>query len=195
MLRVLGLAALAATAICPAGAATITYTTLASYASALGYTPTVGETFNGNTLDGTLLTSVSGVFKLSGNKLTQVGGTAKNGQTTTLNFSEAVTSFAVDIGNLLSGEVANVFLNGTLAGTLSGPSKFFAVISPTAFTSVTFADATNPAINTQFYIDNLRAVAAPAPVPLPAGWPLLAAGLAAVALVGRKWADPGTART
>ncbi|MBI1218049.1 MAG: VPLPA-CTERM sorting domain-containing protein [Rhodobacteraceae bacterium] len=184
MLRVMGLSALVAAAAAPSGAATVTYTTLATYTAALGYTPSVGETFNGGTLDGTLLSSLGGVFKLTNNKVTQVGGTAKNGQTTTLNFSEAVTSFAVDIGSLLSGEVANVYLDGVLSATLSGSTKFFAVISPTAFTTVTFADATNPTINTQFNIDNLRAV--PAPVPLPAGLPLLVAGLGAVGLMGRK---------
>lgn len=162
--------------------ATVTYTSLAGFDAGLGAPSTVGETFTGNTLNGTIISSITGSLFLGNGRLERVAGTNVGVQFTTLTFTSAMTAFAATIGNMATLEKANVYLDNTFVGTLNGGSTFFGLISDRAFTSITFADATLPGRNTQFNIDNLRVAA----VPVAAALPMLLSGLGLIAGLRRR---------
>ncbi|MGB3176519.1 MAG: VPLPA-CTERM sorting domain-containing protein [Albidovulum sp.] len=164
-----------------AGAATVSYSNLASYNAAVGGSNIV-ETFTGNTINSTEITAIQGAGVISNNRLQRVAGNLQGSQSTTLVFSTAMTSFAATIGNLGQFEMANVFLDGVLAGSISGGSNFFGIHSTTHFTTITFVDATLPTLNTQFNLDNIRLAA----VPLAAGLPLMLTGLGALFGIRRR---------
>lgn len=181
MFRAICIAAAALTIGQSAQAATVTFTTLASYDAALGPS-TVAETFTGNTLNGTAITQILGSKALTNNRLQNVAGIPNGLQYTTLVFSTAMTSFAAKIGGLGVGEFANILLDGVLVTTLGSRATFFGLHSTKAFTSITFVDGTLPRQNTQFNIDDIRVAA----VPVVAGMPLLVGGLGMLFGIGRR---------
>ena len=153
--------------------ATVKFNNLVAFDAALGSPSTIGETFTGNTLTGSIIAGIAGAHNFNNNRLEQIAGTGVGIQTTTLTFSTAMTAFAANIGSLAGQELVNVFLDGVFARTINGGANFFGITSTRAFTTITFADATFPTRNTQFNIDNLRVSA----VPLAAGAPFLLTGL------------------
>lgn len=165
-----------------AQAATVKFNNLAAFDAALGSPSAISETFTGNTLTGTIIAGLGGAYNFNNNRIEQIAGTTVGIQSTTLTFSSAMTAFAANIGNLARLELVNVYLDGVLATTINGGATFFGLTSTRAFTTITFADATWPARNTQFNIDNLRVSA----VPLPAAAGLLVAGMGLLASAARR---------
>lgn len=167
-----------------AEAATVTFGNLASYDAALGAPSTISETFDGGVLNGSAIQQILGSYSLRNNRLQGVagGGTNPARQFTTLVFSTRVTAFAAAFGNLASGEIAQVLLDGIQAATITGGTTFFGIQSNIAFSSITFLDTTFPTVNTQFFIDNVRI----SPVPVAAGAPMLVGGLGLLAALRRR---------
>lgn len=163
-------------------AATVQFTSLASFDAALGSPSTIGETFTGNALNGTIISAITGASNLNNNRLERIAGTSVGIQFTTLTFATAMTAFGATVGSLGTLERANVYLDNAFVGTLNGGTNFFGLISTRAFTSITFSDATLPGRNTQFNLDSIRVSA----VPLVAGLPLLASGLGLLAGLARR---------
>lgn len=182
MFQKLALAAAAALGFASAApAATVTYATLAAYNAAVGGS-TVAETFTGNVLNGTAISQITGAHQFSGNRIINAAGTNTGLQSTTVVLSTAAHGFAMTVANLGGTEMANVLLDGVLAATLPGGSTFFGIVTTRPFTTITFVDATRPAVNTQFAFDNVRVAA----VPLAAAAPLLIGGIAMLAGAGRR---------
>jgi hypothetical protein len=183
-----------------------TFTTLGSYETSLGGS-TVVETFNGGHLNGTLISSVTGGSQYFSNALYGVAGPINtSSQYARLDFSQPITNFAFDFGDLGINpffslpEKARIFLfSGPIHQaelTIVGfPNGFFGLSSDTAFDHVTIADATynvDPEFDTDFWIDNFRVVlggsgggggggGTPSPsLPEPSSWLLALTGLATV---------------
>lgn len=163
-------------------ASTVQFSTLASFDAALGGPSIVSEDFTGNQLNGTIIANVTGAHNYVNNRMQNVAGANNGSQFTTITFSTALKAFAVNVGSLGAGEIANILLDGVLVGQLTGTANFFGITSTKAFTSLSFVDATRPLLNTQFNIDNVRVSA----VPVVAGLPLLLSGLGLLAGVGRR---------
>jgi hypothetical protein len=181
MFRLIGAAALALTIGHAASASTVTYTDVASFRLE-NDNATVTERFNGNAITSADIQQILGAFNLANNRLQRVAGGANGNQSTTIVFTSAITSFGATVRSLGAGELANVLLDGIQVATLGPGSNFFGLKSTTAFTSITFVDATLPTRNTQFNLDNIRVAA----VPLPAAFGMLALGIGALGAAKRR---------
>lgn len=107
-----------------------------------------------------------------------------NGSSATIVFDAAITAVGFDIQNF--GNVGNVSTLSVLDGVfdqtdIPGGTLFFGLVSDTAFTSLTFTSE----INDGFALDNLT-YGTTAPIPVPAGLPLILGGLGAIAMLRRK---------
>ncbi len=194
-------------------AALASYSDLASFASATSSTTLLdfeGSSFAGLTA-GTNVWSTRDVagFSIGDATFTVTGGTyqaviapayyptyydrgtgnvyhAERGANVVINFSSAITSFAFELSTIrrFGGSATLQFSNGDSATASFGdPLQFHGFVSDTAFTSVSIL---NPAGSDYILFDNVRFGGNVAPVPLPAGLPLMMAGVGALALLKRR---------
>ena len=191
---------------CLSSAAIVTFTDRTTFVAAAGTvttqdfeSQTVGTNLQNATLDlGDFSLSVVSIFGGSFNRIDQSAFNAPNGsifagiglgggETMTLLFDSAITSFGADFGSLNDNVqrsqfevLADILLAPILVGTI--PS-FFGFTSDTAFTSLTIRGLSP---SDGFGIDNITySVAA---IPVPATLPLLAGGLGLLALWRRRTA-------
>ena len=190
---------------CLSSAATVTFTDRATFEAAAGTvttqdfeSQTVGTNLQNVTTDlGDFSLSVVSIFGGSFNLIDQFGLNDPNGsiyasiglgggETMTLLFDSAITSFGADFGALndfVQRSQFEVLGDILLAPILSGEASFFGFTSDTAFTSLTIRGLSP---SDGFGIDNITySVAA---IPVPATLPLLAGGLGLLALWRRRTA-------
>lgn len=163
-------------------AATTVYTDRAAFDLATGANLTL-EDFNDRSLDGFTLTSNSA--QIIRNSTLRDRPTAA-GATTTYNFGSGISAFGADFdlspggsGNglrfvLSTGEIVSQELSAPYVG-------FWGFVSDTFFTSVRVEAGSGPGIAETHNVDNFSfGIADPvAPIPLPAGLPLLFSALLA----------------
>jgi len=193
----------------PATAASVTYTTDASFAAAAGGGLT-SEGFETAVAGGTTVTFPGGTFSCTGSSFcpsffgvsTQFHDTGSQSiffatpDTATFTFGSAITAFGIAIGG--AGDVAPITLGAHLSngdnvnaltnytGTFDvfgGNRQYFGVISTIPFTSITFTGSNS---GDGIFFDTMKYGTAQSSVPEPGSIGLLATGLAGLIIGARR---------
>ena len=202
-MKTVALAAAIALLPCLSSAAIVTFTDRSTFEASAGTvtsedfeSQTVGTNLQNATIDlGDFTLSVASVFGTPFNLIDQSGFNAPNasifagiglgdGETMTLLFDIAITSFGADFGALndfVQRSQFEVLADILLAPILSGEASFFGFTSDTAFTSLVIRGLPE---SDGFGIDNVTYSVAP--IPVPATLPLLALGLGLLAFMRRR---------
>ena len=200
-MKTAALATIVALLPCLSSAAIVTFTDRASFEASAGTvttqdfeSQTVGTNLQNATIDlGDFSLSVVSIFGGSFNLIDQSSFNAPNGsifagiglgdgETMTLLFDIAITSFGADFGGLndfVQRSQFEVLGDILFAPILSGEASFFGFASDTAFTSLVIRGLPE---SDGFGIDNISVAA----IPVPATLPLLAGGLGLLALWRRR---------
>lgn len=174
-------------------AATTVYTDRASFDLATGGSLSFEDFSGGSTSTGAFDVSGTGVFVTGGGALR--GRPTLFGGTMTYTFASPISAFGGDFDTSPGG--SGIGLRFTLGSgevvsqdLLAPYDAFWGFVSDTTFTTLTVSGATGPGFAETHTFDNFSfGIAAPvAPVPVPAGLPMLLAGLlGAIGL--RRWSQ------
>lgn len=112
-----------------------------------------------------------------------------DGPTITFSFFADITAFAFDYSDSDSTDSYSVTIGGEPEFPITGPGStfqtFVGFISDTAFSEIVFRQTATGGFTEAFSVDNIRTNGISSAVPLPAGLPLLLAGVGAIGFLGR----------